>query len=67
MSPDGTHAVICADVPLANLFGYSTDIRSATQGKGEFTMEYKTHATVLQDTQAELVKEFAAKRAAGEA
>jgi len=67
VSPDGTHAVICADVPLANLFGYSTDIRSATQGKGEFTMEYKTHATVLQDTQAELVKEFAAKRAAGEA
>ena len=39
VSPDGGASVVQADVPLANLFGYSTDVRSQTQGKGEFTME----------------------------
>ena len=63
-STDGAQAVINADVPLAQLFGYSTDIRSQTQGKGEFTMEYKTHTSVMPDQQAELVKEFQQRRAA---
>ena len=63
-STDGAQSVINADVPLAQLFGYSTDIRSQTQGKGEFTMEYKTHTSVMPDQQAELVKEFQARRAA---
>ncbi|KAH8079173.1 hypothetical protein JL720_9434 [Aureococcus anophagefferens] len=67
ISADGSHAVINAEVPLANLFGYSTDVRSATQGKGEFTMEYVRHANVLPDIQAELVKEHQEKRAAGTA
>ena len=62
-STDGAQSVINADVPLAQLFGYSTDIRSQTQGKGEFTMEYKTHTSVMPDQQAELVREFQMKRA----
>jgi elongation factor G len=62
-STDGAQSVINADVPLAQLFGYSTDIRSQTQGKGEFTMEYKTHTSVMPDQQAELVKEFQQRRA----
>ena len=32
--------VIEAIVPLANMFGYSTDLRSATQGRGTFTMHF---------------------------
>jgi elongation factor G len=32
--------VIQATVPLANMFGYSTDLRSATQGRGTFTMQF---------------------------
>eukprot|EP01035_Chromulina_nebulosa_P018657 gene18657-24402_t len=58
LSDDGTHAVIKADVPLAEMFGYSTDIRSSTQGKGEFAMEYRNHQPTLKDTQDKLVKQY---------
>ena len=56
--------VIAADVPLSQMFGFSTELRSATQGKGEFTMEYKTQAFVAGDVKRELVKKFEADRKA---
>jgi elongation factor G len=38
--------VIRADVPLSEMFGYSTDLRSATQGRATYTMEFSDYAEV---------------------
>jgi elongation factor G len=57
-----TSAIIEAEVPLAEMFGYSNDLRSSTQGKAEYSMEFKKYAPVPKGVQDELVKEYQAKR-----
>ena len=47
-----------ADVPLAEMFGYSTDLRSSSQGKAEYTMEFARYAPVPAEAAAELVKKY---------
>jgi elongation factor G len=54
----GNAQAILAMVPLAEMFGYATDLRSMTQGRGAFTMEFDHYAAVSQ-TAAKAVLEGA--------
>ncbi len=46
------------EVPLAQMFGYSTDLRSSSQGKAEYTMEFSRYAPVPSEVHQELVKKY---------
>ncbi len=50
------YTVIAAEVPLAEMFGYSNDLRSMTQGKGSFSMEFLKYHKVPSRFQEEIVK-----------
>ncbi len=53
------YTVITSEVPLAEMFGYSNDLRSATQGKGSFSMEFLKYQKVPSRFQEEIVKKAA--------
>lgn len=54
---NGNGQSIDAHVRLANLFGYATTLRSCTQGRGTFSMEFDHYAPVSEETVTELVAE----------
>jgi elongation factor G len=59
---DGVFSRVEAEVPLSEMFGYSTVLRSLTQGKAEFTMEFEKYGKVPQSVSEALIKEFEEKR-----
>lgn len=62
---DGNFTTIDAEVPLSEMFGYATVLRSLTQGKAEFTMEFSKYAR-LPESLAEELKADLSKRKKGD-
>jgi len=63
-SEDGHFCKVEAEVPLSEMFGYSTVIRSLSQGKAEFTMEFLKYGKVPTSVSEALRKEYLEKRKA---
>ena len=63
--PGGTKA-IRAEVPLSDMFGYATDMRSMSQGRATFTMEFAKYAETPKNVADAIITKYTAKRASGE-
>jgi len=59
---DGRTAVIESHIPLAEMFGFTTILRSATQGKGQFTMEFLAYKKLPASFSNELIKQKSNQR-----
>ena len=63
MQEDDGYAMIDAEVPLSEMFGYATVLRSATQGKAEFTMEFARYSPAPKTITEELIKAYQEEKA----
>ena len=57
------NVIIRAIVPLANMFGYATDLRSNTQGRGTFSMEFNHYEQVPANIEKEIIEKAGASKA----
>jgi elongation factor G len=55
MDQRGTNQVVHAQVPLAEMFGYATDLRSRTQGRATYTMQFNSYQEVPKSVAEEIV------------
>jgi elongation factor G len=58
MEARGNNQVITAQVPLSEMFGYATDLRSRTQGRATYTMQFDSYQKTPAFVQEEIVKRF---------
>jgi elongation factor G len=56
MDANGSIQTIRAQVPLSEMFGYSTDLRSSTQGRATYTMQFAVYQQVPEAIASEIVK-----------
>ncbi|MEX0849522.1 MAG: elongation factor G [Candidatus Dependentiae bacterium] len=56
MDPQADKQVITAEVPLGNMFGYATELRSMTKGRATYTMEFECYREVPKNVQDEIVE-----------
>ena len=66
-SENNGYAVLIAEVPLSEMFGYATELRSMTQGKAEFTMEFARYGEVPKGIQKELMAKYSDRAKGGAA
>jgi len=59
---EGVQSVVESQVPLAEMFGFSTVLRSATQGKAQFTMEFDHYRQVPVSIAEKIAEEVAIKK-----
>jgi len=62
---EGVQCRIDAEVPLREMFGYSTVLRSITQGKAQFTMEFSRYARLPASIAEALKEEFRTQKKEG--
>ena len=62
---DGVFSTIDSEVPLSEMFGYATILRSLTQGKAEFTMEFSRYSRAPESISEDLKKQYAEKAKGG--
>ena len=62
MGPVGNAQVVKAIVPLSEMFGYATDLRSMTQGRADFTMQFERYEEVPQSIADEIIESQGGKR-----
>ena len=64
MEPQGNtgNVIVRAVVPLANMFGYATDLRSNTQCRGTFSMEFQKYEQVPANIEKEIIEKAGAAK-----
>ena len=65
MEPRGNAQVVTAQVPLSEMFGYATDLRSMSQGRADFTMQFDRYEEVPASIAAAITEQDGTSKSSG--